>query len=172
MDPYMKNPQINYLGLYIKRFMKDHKLTQKVFAEKCNIKQGNLSRILSGKVVSSLDSLVKISKNYGLDLNYLLYLRIKNEFDNLYGPGTYENVFEKRSSDMFLVSKELFDVLDSKEILRNINLVINGKKIDNNNIVLNENGSNLCFDYIDGNNINLLCEESEDYIVYSDFEKL
>ena len=72
---------------------------------------------------------------------------------------------------MFLVSKELLDVLNQKEILRNINLVINGKKIENNNIVLNENGSNLCFDYIYGNNINLLCEDSENYIVYSEFEK-
>jgi len=82
--------QNDYLGLYIKKIMKKNDLSQKEFGSKCGIKQGNLSRIMSGKVVCSLDSLVKISDVYKLDLEYLLMLRIKTEFDNLYGTGSYD----------------------------------------------------------------------------------
>jgi len=95
----MLDPKVNYLGIFLKDFMKKNKLTQKQFATMCGLKQGNLSRILSGKVVASLDSVMKISKRFDFDFNYLLYLRIKNEFDNLYGEGTYERFLKKEKKN-------------------------------------------------------------------------
>lgn len=93
----MLDPKVNYLGDFLKNFMKKEKLTQNQFANVCKLKQGNLSRILSGRVVASLDSIVKISKAYDIDLNYLLYLRIKVEFDNLYGKEAYEKYLGKET---------------------------------------------------------------------------
>jgi len=88
----MEENLCNYFGNYLKLYCKNHSISQSDFADSCGIKQGNLSRIMSGAVICSLDSLIKISNFCNFDLYDMFELRLKTELDNFYGFGFYENI--------------------------------------------------------------------------------
>lgn len=64
---------------------------------------------------------------------------------------------------MIIASEELISKIGSKEVLRNVNLLINGKKIENSDIVININGNDYCLELINSNRSNLLCILEDGY---------
>ena len=69
---------------------------------------------------------------------------------------------------MIIVSKELISKIGSKEVLRNVNLLVNGKEVENSDIAININDNDYCLEYVDSDNPNLLCELTSDYVVFKD----
>jgi len=69
---------------------------------------------------------------------------------------------------MIIVSKELISKIGSKEVLRNVNLLVNGKEVENSEIAININDNDYCLEYVDSDNPNLLCEVTSDYVVFKD----
>jgi len=69
---------------------------------------------------------------------------------------------------MIIVSKELISKIGSKEVLRNVNLLVNGKEVENSDIAININDNDYCLEYVDSDNPNLLCEVTSDYVVFKD----
>ncbi|WP_171909201.1 helix-turn-helix transcriptional regulator [Paenibacillus sp. GP183] len=68
----------NLIGVRIKYIRKLHKLNQINFSESIGISQGNLSEIESGKILPSLETVIKLGQQYNLDLNWLINNTAKN----------------------------------------------------------------------------------------------
>jgi transcriptional regulator with XRE-family HTH domain len=66
------------IGERIKYIRKLHKLNQINFSETIGISQGNLSEIESGKILPSLETVIKFGQHYNLDLNWLINNTTKN----------------------------------------------------------------------------------------------
>ncbi|MNI77127.1 Antitoxin PezA [compost metagenome] len=59
------------IGKRIKNIRKLHKLNQTEFAKIIGISQGNLSEIESEKILPSLETILRLSQRFKLDLNWL-----------------------------------------------------------------------------------------------------
>jgi transcriptional regulator with XRE-family HTH domain len=72
------------IGERIKYIRKLHKLNQINFSESIGISQGNLSEIESGKILPSLETVIKLGQQYNLDLNWLINNTSKNVYTQLH----------------------------------------------------------------------------------------
>lgn len=77
----------NITLIRIFRLIKENKLTAKDFAQQCSLSPGNLTDWKTGRSKPSIDSLKKISKVYGVQLDWLtgdtIYRTKEEEFNAL-----------------------------------------------------------------------------------------
>jgi transcriptional regulator with XRE-family HTH domain len=63
----------NSIGKRIKELRKLHGLNQIEFSEKIGISQGHLSEIESGKLLPSLETVIKMGEQFKLDIAWLIH---------------------------------------------------------------------------------------------------
>ncbi|MDO4266228.1 MAG: HigA family addiction module antitoxin [Eubacteriales bacterium] len=107
-------------GYYIKEIVEKSRLTQEDFAKRLDTTPKNLSLLLRGEQVLSIDMAMKLSRMLGTSINY--WLNIQSAYDAL--------IAQFKSEEELINEREIFKGIDYKYFKDNFGLPSLPRKID------------------------------------------